>query len=607
MPTVPKYGSSPQVDQGPTPVQPQRSSASAALLGTGARELSGVGQQLTQVGDIGARIAVDIQTRNNADMVFRASANLRDGYAGFESQAKQRLGANAKDLTKDANEWWDSAVAKAGEGLENDAQRRLFEHQATPLRQASIESFSMHEGVQMRKSLTESASADTVSATNIAVANPYNGAMLENSRATIVRNAGVASSLNGWTKEKHDAELSGAITKMHMGVLGAMVDRDPKSATAYYKTRKGEIDGTQHAQIEKTLEIGGIRQRTQNYADEILAKNLSQDESIKLAETSYEGVERDETVRRVNEKFSQKRAAREGAQKDASDTGWKYYDQGGINAVPTTILAAMDPKEKQSMEDYARARQNQNEADIFTDYEKYSGLMTMAATSPAEFLKENPNNWRSSMNTQDWNTLRGVYNTVLASKGKPPPNLMTANSIADSFTKQSGLTGPQNAQNAAFIKAEIMNGIALAQSIQPDKHLSDEQMTSVAVRTFGGLRDRNAPQLAVTAKPEALTVQNRTVEQYAARVLEAGNASLKGPKLTAQRNTFKTIADEVLGDKRRKAGGALSDDTVRRTLDFLMREGSITTEYGDDLDDAEGYFFEFLGREDVDKFVPDKQ
>ncbi|MEQ1771875.1 MAG: hypothetical protein ABL879_18785, partial [Devosia sp.] len=539
--------------------------------------------------------------------VFRASANVRDGYAGFESQAKQRLGANAKGLTKDANEWWDAAVAKAGEGLENDAQRRLFEHQATPLRQASIESFSMHEGVERRKSLTESATADTVSAINIAAANPYNGAMLENSRATIERTVGVAAQLNGWDKGKRDAELSGAVTKMHMGVLGAMVDRDPKSATAYYETHKGEIDGTQHAQIEKTLEIGGIRQRTQNYADEILAKNLSQDESVKLAETSYEGVERDETVRRVNEKFSQQRSAREGAQKDASDTAWKYFDQGGINAIPTTILAAMDPKEKQSMEDYARARQNQNEADIVTDYEKYSGLMTMAATSPAEFLKENPNNWRSSMNTQDWNTLRGMYNTVLASKGKPPPNLMTANSVADGIVNRMELSGPQNKTNAAYVKVELLNAMAAAQAAQPDKHLSDEQLTTVADFAFRAMYDRNDPHMAVTAKPEALTVQNRIVDQYAANVLEANTKELKGPALTAQKNTFKTIADEVLGDKRRKAGGTLSDDTVRRTLDFLMRKGSITTEYGDGLDDAEGYFFEFLGRKDVDKFVPDKQ
>lgn len=604
MPKIPEYGSGPTVDVAKTPFVPQHASATAEMLSIGARQEQALGAGLQRAGAEGFAVANDIQKRDNADQVFRALTATQDEYLGFDKAARERLGASAKDLTDDTVKWWDAALAKHGDSLGNETQRKLYTHQMASMRRSSLDTMSTHEGVQRHKSLSDSAKANTMSSINQAVANPYDETVRADSRAAIERNVGVEASLNGWTKDVYDYEKAARVSKLHEGIVGSMVDRDPNGAKAYYDANKGEIAGSQHAQIEKALDIGGIRERSQNYTTDILSKTTNQTEAVAKAQADLSGVEEDETVRRINEHYSQVRGAREAAQKDAGDAAWKAFDQGGLSAIPTSVLAGMDPREKQTMEDYARSRADHNEADIVTDYAKYSELMTMAATQPAEFLKENPNSWRTSMNTQDWNTLRGVYNQVLTAQGKPPPNLMTANGIADGFLNQAGLTGEPNKQAAGYVKAELMNAMAAVQSAQPDKHLTDAQLTLAADARYKAMVDNSDPRLTVRAKPEALVLQNRTVAQYAANVLEKGNSAVKGRALTAQQNEFKTIADEVLEAKRQKTGGTLSQDATRRTLDFLMRKGKIKgSGY---IRDDRGYYFEFLSRDDVGNFEPDE-
>lgn len=618
MPVVPQYGSSPRVDEGPTQVQPQRASATAGLLGTGARQLGQMGDALSRAGDIGGKIAVDIQTRHNTDVTLRSLTATQDDSMGYQNTARERLGANADGLTKESEEWWDAAVTKHGDALENDAQRRAYMQQVTPLRQSSMNMLSAHEGVQRRKSLTDSTSANSVSAINMATASPYDREVQTNSRAALERNVNLAASLNGWTDDQRTLALGESLTKMHQGVIGAMVDKDPRSAKAYYDAYQGEIDGTLRAGIEKTLEIGGIRERTQKFAADIIAKSASQDEALRMAQAELTGVEEDDTVTRINQHYSQKRGALEGAQKDALGEAWQYAEKGGLDAVPSAVLSRMDGRDVLLMQDYFRARANQNEADIVTVYTNaqgtgYTDLMTMAATNPEAFAKLDPNKWRLTNNTQDWNALRAVHTQAVQLQGKPIYKLMTANSIADSFINQAGLTGPQNKANAAYVKAEMINALAALQAAQPDptKPLSDAQMMVEADRVYKGMVDRKDPRLGVNAPPAVAAAkaadQQRAIALASKRVLQIRGENKEGRNLTANQSMFSTAATKWLRNAETQNGAPLTHQQVDAQLAFLLREGSIETEYGDDLDDVEGYFFEFLSRKDIRKFKPDEK
>lgn len=602
VPGTPQYGSSQQVADAPAQIVPQRSSVNPALLSTASTGLATFGGDLSQAGGTMARVAIDMQTRDNAQQTFAGSAAMQDKVEEYSNQALQRMGVNAQGLHEATDKWWDDTSREILDGATNPVARQALEHQLQPMRAALMGQVGRHEVRQQHTAVISSADASNNSAANAAAAHPNDPLVQQNTRDTIDRNIGVVAQLEGFTKAQVDAARETQYTRWHMGVIAAQVDTHPDAAREYYQAHIDEIAGTEHAKIEKMLEIGGIKVRTQGFAEDILSRAKNETEAIELAHAELSGEEEDATIARINSHFAQADQALQRQHRDASDAAWQAYDQGGMDAIPAATLAAMDPQQLVQMREYAHSKAKQDDSERVTDWKEFDRLMTSAVTTPAEFLKEDPNKWRYSMNTADRAKLESVRDSVLLAKGKPPYSLVTANSLTDTYVKQFGLVGEANAVNAGYVKAQYLNAFAAAQaaSATPEKPLTFAELTNIGDQVTKTLVERNDEHLIAMAKPEALTVQNRIVGEFAGQITGSNSDS----ELTAKKNQFKAVADEVLADLRRRNGGRLDDQTVRNVMAKLSRKGQI--DGSGLLSDDKGYYWEFIGRPDHTKFLPDK-
>jgi hypothetical protein len=225
-----------------SPLQPsmQRSSVSPGLLQNDQVERAGRAMQ-----EVGAAI----QERTDADLVMRAETELKNQYVTWESEAKQRRGQQAWGVAKDASKWFEDNAGKIGENLTNDRQRYLFGQTVQKLRTQSIGTFSDFEAGQRRESLDTSAQASIIGSTNIAAANPQNPEVIASAKADIIKRNQARAQLNGWSPEIAAAKEAEYVTNFHKQVIQGLVRDNPSAAEAYFQANKGEIEGSQQAEI----------------------------------------------------------------------------------------------------------------------------------------------------------------------------------------------------------------------------------------------------------------------------------------------------------------------------------------------------------------------
>lgn len=175
MPSVPQYDL-PHEDRKPVPIPNVNTVASPDVLGGSAARQVRSGQGMVQAGGELADVVGRMRDRDNADSVFRAETVLKDEHIKAEQDWRQnRQGRQAKDLTKDANDWWTEQIKKQNEGLTSPEQRRLFSQRAERLRQSSVASVSQWEAGQLEKSHDESWIANKGATISTAAANPTLG------------------------------------------------------------------------------------------------------------------------------------------------------------------------------------------------------------------------------------------------------------------------------------------------------------------------------------------------------------------------------------------------------------------------------------------------
>lgn len=256
MPTVPAYDDF-QVAARPAAGVRQSSVASPSVFtsalapplpsaGTG---LEAVGRGLMAVGGDAARIAVNMQDRENADMLARAEAAFANDLGQYRTAVSQRLGADAKGVTADTEKWFGETTTKLSQGLTTDAQRRLFTERAQKLRAETMHSVSMHEAVQARHALEDSGNAAIVGAINLAAANANDWTVAEARKKDIRAWVDVIAQVNGKGPEWRAQKTGENITRLHEQVLQQLVATNKVAAKAYFDKYEQEIDGSKRAEL----------------------------------------------------------------------------------------------------------------------------------------------------------------------------------------------------------------------------------------------------------------------------------------------------------------------------------------------------------------------
>lgn len=304
------------------PVVPVRE-VSTVTTRVGANEptspLSGLASGLETGANALSPVALDIQMRENADYVMQAEIALRDAEREHRLAINERKGTDAFGVTQDSEAWWGEKAQEIGGNLKNDAQREMFFDLAQERRQVSLDSISGYEAAERRNSFNESSASIIESAIDDAAASPYNPATIEMESKRIKETLADLADSNGWTPEMADAELATHMTKLHAGVVSALMADSPPAAQAYFKEHRNEISGPERATMDAMITEKMIDHTAQGLAESYYTDLDSITDARKKVRDIKDPALQKATRAAVNAMFADETSARTQAQSLAGD------------------------------------------------------------------------------------------------------------------------------------------------------------------------------------------------------------------------------------------------------------------------------------------------
>lgn len=469
MPSLATYNQ-PQVDQRALPGARQDSVASPELLGATGQQNERFGRNAQSAGSDLLGIATDMQTRQNADMVFRAETSLKTEYIAFENEVRQRRGADAYGVAKETADWWDKKSREHSDGLENPVQQYLFNQVAQKLKIPSLDVVSGYEIEQRRASVRESATASIASSANLAAANATNPIAVAIARDDIIKRTQILGKVDGWGADKRDFEIQNNLSTMHTQVIQNLADTDPTSAKAYFEKNKGEVNGGQYDSIDKLLKHAGTLQTAQKAVDALSAMEASEAEGLAQIRGNYEGEERKQAEIMWKERSMEKDKMREQSQKGAADSAWDVYQRTKkISAIPPSVWQAMDGKDRIVMED--RAAKDAEGKPVKTNFSQYYDLTRMAQDEPMKFAGTDLRRYTTVIGEADLERLVGMQGAIKTDAGKGVAEIGTQLTVAHNQMKW----GESDKEKKGLFDATVLNTLDQEQQAKGKKLTFEER------------------------------------------------------------------------------------------------------------------------------------
>lgn len=345
-----------------------------------------MGAALGQAADVTNAVAQKEQNLRDADRLFQAEGALKNDYLQFEQGMKQRTGQNAWGVAQDAAQWWDKAIAKYTDGLENPNQRRLFAQTSAGLRLQGLHTAGEWEQQQRKVSLEESAKSSISTSIGMAAANATDDNALGAAKSDVLDRLRVLGGLNGWTPEIAAAQRNEALTKLHTQVIQQLVDTAPDKAQTYLDANRGEIDGSVHAELDKLVKSGTQSRQAQTAVDDIMGRKLDEAGALAYARKTYSGELEDSVVTRVKAQYAERHQQVEQGRQDLNNQGWDVYERvKSVAAMPPSLWARLPGQTKRAIEQADKERLGGDA--VHTDWSKFYELKQTAATDPAAFNK----------------------------------------------------------------------------------------------------------------------------------------------------------------------------------------------------------------------------
>jgi len=244
----------PRVDSSPLPGVRQQVGVGPLGAEIAAKQQDQLGEGLMAAGRAATEIAVDMQKRDNADAVFRAETQIRDGFRDFQVDLLNRRGGEVVGATEQAEKWWADNLSAVSQSLANPTQRQLFMQGIEGTRQTTLMAVSRYEAQERRVSLNNSYEASIGTAIQTAVSNFTVPGALATARQTILDQSNATAVLNGWSDEQRRFEIDKSLTTMHLGVIQSALHQDPVKARQYFEANKGEITGGAHIKVEEMFD-----------------------------------------------------------------------------------------------------------------------------------------------------------------------------------------------------------------------------------------------------------------------------------------------------------------------------------------------------------------
>jgi len=314
------------------------------------------GKALSQASDVLEANALKIQIEDNEraakDADIALSQRIRDITLGDGDKAGyySTRGENAVSNYRTVSEELEAARREVGETITNPRVREMFAKSAANRMDREANNIARHVAKERRVANDATSEARLGEAVSDAAAHNANGKVIAQSKAIIAGEVADMAERNGWDKQVAAAKMKEALTAMHRSVIEAAVLDDPARAQAYYAANKDQIDGRVHADLEKTLEKGTLRQQSQAEADRIFSLGLSDRDALKAARDIADPKLRDEVVSRVSDRQNERERLRRADERNLTRDAWETIKGGGslddispatLAVIPGTTLTSM--------------------------------------------------------------------------------------------------------------------------------------------------------------------------------------------------------------------------------------------------------------------------
>lgn len=288
---------------------------------------------------------------------------------------------------------------------------------------------------------------------------------------------------NGLPPEEADQKAADLKSKTHAQVINRMLTNDEDmAAEAYYKAVKADITGDDLINVEKQIESGSLRGKSQRFVDDVTKRKLSETDALAEARKIEDPKLRDATYERVKMEYNIRDAAEKKQVEDWHIAALNYIDAG--NGKDVTKVAGWDKMtvgQRNSLQEYAQKKAEGR--DIQTNYQTLYDLKTMASIPEMrdKFIKMNLMEKRNELNNSDFKTMVNLQTELRkgSSKGQAQADGFRSDNqvVKDAFTA-AGLPA-QNKEKLALFNSRVESEQMVMQE-RLGRKLNNEELKKVA-------------------------------------------------------------------------------------------------------------------------------
>lgn len=375
MPRVPQR----QVGVAPLPgvrVSPNAPSAAFPGAAPATIDVSGVRQVVDRLHAEAVQRADQVAGLDNDNQLAQQAAQI-------EQQARARRGKDALGALDEANAAWSKVAASVVSGATTEQQRLFAQARAAMYGQRIQNAVRQHATSEMERYDDDTTTAALANRVDSAVASYDDPGAVQSALAETRAIVNDRARRMGVSDEVREQVVNANLAKIHLGVLGRMLDnQQDQAAAAYYDAHKDEIPGSDRGKIEKALEDGSTLGQAQRAADAILATpDVTATQAYEQARAITDPKVRQAAEQQIDAELSRRARAQSADRQAASERLISTMRENGgrLNRGSLDWQALKGTREGEHVLDVQREIQHPVDKG---DPDKYLSFLSQAALSP---------------------------------------------------------------------------------------------------------------------------------------------------------------------------------------------------------------------------------
>lgn len=409
---------------GSAPVYQSLAGASIGAFGGNSAGLIQAGKDLGRVSDqvteavLRERIEDNERQAKNLDIEHSKSLRvilLGDGTAentGYRSAQGENAVTGYVDTTKAIDKARVDLLSRAS----NDRVKEMFGLSSAARSEDALGQIDAHREQQRKVAANTTAAARIQEASDDAAANPNDPRILMRSAAVIRAETNDAAERNGWSPSARESARQAEETKMYRAAIFAVLPSDSAAAQKIYDTHKVSIDGTARGEIERALEVGVVRQQSQDQTARIQSLHPgSLEAQIEAAKKILDPKVQDETIQRLDRDYARAERIAVDADRKMKKEAWEVITTpgGSVDSLTPQQLAILDGPTQSAMRlfEQRRAKDGSGYA-IVSDVDTKNVLHELFMGDKGAFAKEDLNKFRTKLTEDEYNYWQGQQRQV---------------------------------------------------------------------------------------------------------------------------------------------------------------------------------------------------